>query len=135
MKVLILLCFFIISFVYSFSIGNMVSFSLDFVPGVSSVKGLYEVYSGKDLVTEEDLSNTNRVFGLLSILPFGNYLKIRKHLKNAEKFSKAAKRAKDIGKIRNSIKFIKASVRAMKKAEVVPKTIRYTTRIIKALFS
>jgi len=135
MKVLILLCFFIISFVYSFSIGNVVSFSLDFVPGVSSVKGLYEVYSGKDLVTEEDLSNTNRVFGLLSILPFGNYLKIRKHLKNAVKFSKAAKRAKDIGKIRNSIKFIKASVRAMKKAEVVPKTIRYTTRIIKALFS
>ena len=130
MKVLI---FVIIPLVFSFSFKNITSVILDFVPGVSTVKGLYEAYSGKDMVTGEDLSNTDRALSLIGSIPFGNFLKNAKHLKNGQKFLKAAQRAKDAGKIKNAVKFAKAGARAMKKAEFVQKTLKYGTKIAKAV--
>ena len=115
MKVLILVVLF--PLIFSFSLENIVSTTLDFVPGVNKIKNLYESVSGKDMVTGEDLSNSERFMSFLSIVPFvGPFFKNSKYLKNAEKFKKAAERAKKAGKMKNAKSFAKAAERAFKKA-------------------
>ena len=47
---------FILSSIYSLSIGGLVSSGLDFIPGVGNVKSAVEALSGKDLITGEKLS-------------------------------------------------------------------------------
>ena len=120
--------------VFSFSWNNITSIVLDFVPGVSTVKGLYEAYSGEDKITGKNLTFLDRTLSFIGAIPFGNLFKNAKHLKNAEKFSKAAKRAKDAGKLKNAVKFSKASARTMKKAGFVQKSINYVTKFTKSIF-
>ena len=119
---------------YSFSLGDLTSLALDFVPGVSSIKGAYEAYKGEDPITGEKLSNTERSFSFLSIIPFGNFLKSGKHLKNGEKFYKAAQRAQKVGKMKNAINFAKAGGRAMAKANKPQKVFKNVIKGIKGLF-
>ena len=83
MRAFMLILFtFAFSSYYSFSLGGLTSFVLDFVPGVNSLKGAYEVYTGEDPITGEKLSYTERSLSLVGIIPFGNFLKSGKHLKN-----------------------------------------------------
>ena len=128
-----LLIIFIIPLIFSISLKNFASSALDFVPVVSNVKGLYEACSGKDMITGEKLSNSDRALSLIGAIPFGNYLKNTKHLKNGEKFFKAAQRAQKAGKIKNAANFAKASARAMKKAESFQKTIKYGISFAKTI--
>ena len=130
MKVLFLI---MIPLIFSFSLKNIVSSALDFVPGVGNLKGLYESVSGKDAITGEDLSNSERALSLVSVLPFGKFLKSSKHLKNGQKFLKAAKRAQQAGKLKNAMSFAKAGARAMAKAEAVQKTIKNGAKILGAV--
>ncbi len=119
---------------YSFSLGGLVSFGLDFVPGVSSVKGAYEAYTGEDPITGEKLSNAERSLSFVSIIPFGNYFKNTKHLKNGQKFIKAAERAQKAGKTKNAIKFAKAGERAMTKANKIPNIFNSVIKGINGFF-
>ena len=119
---------------YSFSLGGLVSSALDFVPGVSSVKGAYETYTGEDPITGEKLSNAERSLSFVSIIPFDNYFKNAKYLKNGQKFFKAAERAQKVGKMKNAIKFAKAGERAMKKANKVPKIFKSVIKGINRFF-
>ena len=129
-----ILFFVLIPLIFSFPFTNITSIVLDFVPGVSTVKGLYEAYSGEDKITGENLTLLDRTLSLIGAIPFGGFFKNAKHLKNAGKFTKAAKRAKDAGKLKNAAKFAKAGARAMKKAGFVQKTINYATKFAKAIF-
>ena len=110
--------------VFSFSLKNIASGVLDFVPGVSNVKGVYEAYYGKDLITGEELSTTERTLSFIGAIPFGNYLTIGKHFKNGQKYFKAAQRAKNLGKIKNALNFAKAGARAMQKAYYIQNKLK-----------
>ena len=119
---------------YSFSLGGLVSSALDFVPGVSSVKGAYETYTGEDPITGEKLSTAERSLSLVSIIPFGNFLKSGKYLKNGQKFFKAAERAQKVGKMKNAINFGKAGGRAMAKANKAQKIFKNVIKGINGFF-
>ena len=119
---------------YSFSLGGLVSSALDFVPGVSSVKGAYETYTGEDPITGEKLSNAERSLSFVSIIPFGNYFKNAKYLKNGQKFFKAAERAQKAGKMKNAINFAKAGGRAMIKANKIPNIFKSVFKGINGFF-
>ena len=119
---------------YSLSLGGLVSSVLDFAPGVSSVKGAYEVYTGEDPITGEKLSYTQRALSLVGIIPFGNFLKSGKNLKNGQKFFKAARRAQKVGKVKNAINFAKAGGRAMTKANKVQNIFKNVIKGINGFF-
>ena len=138
-----LLIFLYVPFTYSFwyeeklkntSFVSIASSAIDFVPIVGNAKAIYEAYSGEDIITKKNLSKTERALSFLGAIPFGNYLKAGKHLKNSEKFLKAAQRAKKAGKMKNAINFAKASARAMKKAEFVQKQIKNAAKIAKFIY-
>ena len=124
---------FILSSIYSLSIGGLVSSGLDFIPGVGNVKSAVEALSGKDLITGEKLSKTERALSLLGAIPGGNYFKNGKHLKNGQKFLKAAQRAQKAGKIKNAINFAKASARAMAKANKIPNIVKTAANTAKTV--
>ena len=109
---------------FSFSLGNIVSSALDFVPIVENFKSLSEAITGKDMITGEDLSEAERALSLFGAIPGGNYLKNAKHLKNGQKFLKAAQRAQKVGKMKNAINFAKAGARAMTKENKVSNTVK-----------
>ena len=129
-----LLFLFCMPYIFSFSIGGIASSALDFVPVVGNVKSLGELFIGKDLITGEELSYFERGISLLGVIPGGNYLKNSKHLKNGQKFLKAAKRAQKVGKVKNALKFSKASARAMAKANKVQKIVSNSFKATKAYF-
>ena len=129
-----LLFLFCIPYIFSFSIGGIASSALDFVPVVGNVKSLGELFIGKDLITGEELSYFERGMSLLGVIPGGNYLKNSKHLKNGQKFLKAAKRAQKVGKVKNALKFSKASARAMAKRNKVQKIVSNSFKAAKAYF-
>ena len=131
-----LLLFFAFYFplVFSFSKGNIVSSALDFVPGVGNVKSLGEAITGKDMVTGEELSATERAFSIFGAIPGINFLKNGKHLKNGQKFLKAAQRAQKAGKMKNAAKFAKAGARAMAKANKIPNAVGKIFKATKAFF-
>ena len=109
---------------FSFSIGSLVSSALDFVPIVGNFKSIIEAITGKDMITGVDLSEAERALSLFGAIPGGNYLKNAKHLKNGQKFLKAAQRAQKVGKMKNAINFAKAGARAMTKANKVSNTVK-----------
>ena len=129
-----LLFLFCMPYIFSFSIGGIASSALDFVPVVGNVKSLGELFIGKDLITGEELSYFERGMSLLGVIPGGNYLKNSKHLKNGQKFLKAAQRAQKVGKVKNALKFSKASARAMAKANKVQKIVSNSFKAAKAYF-
>ena len=129
-----LLFLFCMPYIFSFSIGGIASSALDFVPVVGNVKSLGELFIGKDLITGEELSYFERGMSLLGVIPGGNYLKNSKHLKNGQKFLKAAKRAQKVGKVKNALKFSKASARAMAKANKIQKIVSNSFKAAKAYF-
>ena len=119
---------------YSLSLGGLVSSALDFVPVVSNIKGAYEAYSGEDPITGEKLSEAERSLSFLSAIPFGNYFKAGKHLKNGQKFFKAADRASKLGKLKNAAKFAGDGGRAMAKAGKAQSFVKNTIKGINAIF-
>ena len=129
----ILIFFIIIPLVFEFSLKNLASSALDFVPIVGNVKGLYEAISGKDMISGEELSDSDRALSLVGAIPFGNYLKNAKHLKNGQKFVKAAQRAQKAGKVKNALSFWKAGARAMKKANFVQNTVKFFSKVTKGI--
>ena len=131
---LILVFLLYLPLIASIQIGNLVSSALDFVPGVGNVKSLGEAITGKDIITGEKLSKTERTLSLLGAIPGGNWLKNGKHLKNGQKFLKAAQRATKAGKLKNAVKFAKASTRAMAKANRVQNIVRNLFKAGKAYF-
>ena len=131
---LILVFLFYLPLIFSIQIGNLVSSALDFVPGVGNLKSFGEAITGKDIVTGEKLSKTERTLSLLGAIPGGNWLKNGKHLKNGQKFLKAAQRATKAGKLKNAAKFAKASTRAMAKANRVQNVVRNLFKAGKAYF-
>ena len=132
--VIFILFAFAFSSYYSFSLGGFASTALDFIPGVSSVKGAYEVFTGEDAITGEKLSYTERSLSLVGIIPFGNFLKSGKYLKNGQKFFKAAERAQKVGKMKNAINFAKAGGRAMTKANKAQNVFKSVIKGINGLF-
>ena len=97
---------FCLSSIFSFSLKNVTSTVLDFVPVVGNLKSLGEAFTGKDMITEEELSVTQRALSLLGGIPGLNYFKnATKYLKNAQKFFKASERAKKVGKFKNFANF------------------------------
>lgn len=50
------------------SIGNTFSGILDFIPGVSNIKSLIETFTGKDLITQRELSEFERTVVAAGIL-------------------------------------------------------------------
>ena len=131
---LILLFFIYLPSIIPLQIRNLVSSALDFIPGIGNVKSLWEAITGKDIVTGEELSKVERTLSLLGAIPGGNWLKNGKHLKNGQKFLKAAQRAAKAGKLKNAAKFAKASARAMVKANKVQNTFRNLFKAGKAFF-
>ena len=131
---LILLFFIYLPSIFPLQMRNLVSSALDFIPGVGNVKSLGEAIIGKDIVTGEKLSKTERTLSLLGAIPGGNWLKNGKHLKNGQKFLKAAQRATKAGKLKNAVKFAKASTRAMAKANKVQNIVRNFFKAVKAFF-
>ena len=131
---LILVFLLYLPLIFSIQIGNLVSSALDFVPGVGNVKSLGEAITGKDIITGEKLSKTERTLSFLGAIPGGNWLKNGKHLKNGQKFLKAAQRATKAGKLKNAVKFAKASTRAMAKANRVQNVVRNLFKAGKAYF-
>ena len=123
----------LLSPIFAFSVEDIVSISLDNVPYVSNFKNLIEFISGKDIVTDEELSTGNRIFSFFGIFPWLNYFKNSKLLKNAKKFEKAAERAKKANKMKNFLNFKKAGERTMKKANYfknIANTIFESTKAI-----
>ena len=120
---------FFVSSINSFSIGGLISSTIDFIPGVGNVKSAVEAFSGKDLITGEELSGMERAFSILGVIPGVNFLKNGKHLKNGQKFLKAAQRAQNAGKIKNAVNFAKAGARAMKKANWVQNLLRTGAKV------
>ena len=96
---------------------DIISVVLDFIPLVGNIKGLEEALLGLDLITGKNLTTAERFLSFIGAIPLGNSLKNGKHLKNSQKFFKAAERARKAGKLRNFINFSKAAARALKKAE------------------
>ena len=89
-----LLIFAFVPFAYSYwfeeklknaSIASIASKTIDFVPIIGNAKAIYEVFSGEDTFTKKKLSKTERSLSLLGAVPFGNYLKGGKYLKNGQK--------------------------------------------------
>ena len=111
--------------------AEIVSVALDFVPLIGNVKGLEEAISGVDLVTGKNLTDAERILCIISAIPFGNYLRNGKHLKNGQKFLKAAERAQKAGKLKNALKFTKAASRAMKKAKAIGEFIKKVPKMLK----
>ena len=109
------LVFALIPLVFSFSWNNIASSALDFVPGVSTVKGLYEVYSGEDKITGENLTFVDRTLSLIGAILIGNLFKNAKHLQIL-------------------VKSLKASARKMKETGFVQKSINYVTKFTKSKF-
>ena len=122
--VFVLIFLLYLSSTFSFSIGSLVSSALDFVPIVGNFKSISEAITGKDMITGEDLSEAERALSFFGAIPGGNYLKNAKHLKNGQKFLKAAQRAQKVGKMKNAINFAKAGARAMTKANKVSNTVK-----------
>ena len=116
---------------YSFSVGDLASLGLDLVPIIGNLKSAYELYTGEDLITGEKLTSIERTLCLVGIIPLGNYLRIGRHFKNAEKFFKAGERAKKAGKFKNAWKFFKASFRAKLKANFFQKIFKNVIKGIK----
>ena len=131
---LLLIFLFYLPLIFSFEMRNLVSSALDFIPGVGNAKSLGEAITGKDMLTGEKLSKTERALSFLGAIPGGNWLKKGKHLKNGQKFLKAAYRAKKVGKVKNAVKFAKAGVRAMAKAKKVQNTVSNLFKATKAIF-
>ena len=120
---------FFLPIIFSLSLKDIASSVLDFVPGVGNVKSLEEAITGKNAITGEKLSIAERGLSLLGALPGGNFLKNGKHLKNGQKFLKAAQRAQNAGKIKNAVNFAKAGARAMKKANWVQNLLRTGAKV------
>ena len=70
--------------VFSFSLGSLASSALDFIPVVGNLKSLSEAFTGKDIITGEELSETERALFFVGVIPGGNYLKNAKRLKNRQ---------------------------------------------------
>ena len=117
-------------------IGNItkgiISSALDFIPVIGNIKCLGEATIGKDFISGEDLSIAERILSFAGAIPLGNYLKNGKHLKNGQKFLKAAKRAKHIGNLKNYISFAKAGSRAMAKANKIQKSVKLSCKFGKS---
>ena len=111
--------------------NDIISAVLDFVPYISTIKGLEEAIMGFDMITGKNLTDAERILSLVSAIPAGNLLKNKKHAKNAQKFMKAAERAKKTGKIKKFFNFTKAAIRANKKANKVGKLVKNGLKVVK----
>ena len=65
---------------------EIISVALDFIPIVGNLKGLNEAITGIDTVTGKNLTSSERILSIITAIPFGNYLKSGKHLKNGKNF-------------------------------------------------
>ena len=76
--------------------GEVLSFGLDFVPGVGTTKGVYEGFAGKDSVTGEELNGFDRAMCFVGAIPLvGNVVKgVTKSNKAVKAISVTAKGAK-----------------------------------------
>ena len=93
--------------------GDAASIVLDFIPYIGNVKGLVEAVSRMDLITGKNLTDAERMLSLITAIPFANFLKWGKNYKVGHSFLKASERAFSGGKMKNYIKFGKASARAL----------------------
>ena len=76
--------------------GEVLSFGLDFVPGVGTAKGVYEGFTGKDSVTGEELNGFDRAMCFVGAIPLvGNMAKgVTKSKKAVKAISVTSKCAK-----------------------------------------
>ena len=111
--------------------GDAASIVLDFIPYIGNVKGLVEAVSGMDLITGKNLTDAERMLSLIAAIPFANFLKGGKNYKVGHSFLKASERAFSGGKMKNYIKFGKASARAFAKPNVMQKIAKAGTLVAK----
>ena len=111
--------------------GDAASIVLDFIPYIGNVKGLVEAVSGMDLIMGKNLTDVERMLSLIAAIPFANFLKGGKNYKVGHSFLKASERAFSGGKMKNYIKFGKASARAFAKPNVMQKIAKAGTLVAK----
>ena len=111
--------------------GDAASIVLDFIPYIGNVKGLVEAVSGMDLIMGKNLTDVERMLSLIAAIPFANFLKGGKNYKVGHSFLKASERAFSGGKLKNYIKFGKASARAFAKPNVMQKIAKAGTLVAK----
>ena len=111
--------------------GDAVSVVLDFLPYIGNFKCLCESLLGVDLITGKNLTDIERILSLICAIPFANFFKGGKNFKNGKSFLKASERAFSSGKIKNFIKFGKASGRAFAKPNIMQKIVKAGTFLAK----
>ena len=111
--------------------GDAASIVLDFIPYVSNIKNLGEAVLGVDLITGKNLTTSERILSFVCVIPFVNYLKGGKSYKVGQRFLKASERALVGGKMKNFIKFGKASIRAFSKPNTMQKIAKAGTLVAK----
>ena len=79
----------------------------------------------------ENLTLSERALSIVGAIPFGNYFKLGKPLKNAQQFQKASQRAKQAGILKNAVNYGKAAVRQMAKSEIPQKVIKGVAKGVK----
>ena len=111
--------------VFSFSLGSLVSSALDLVPVVGNLKSLIEAIIEKDMITGEELSEAE-----IALIHGGNYLKIAKHFMNRPKIFVGVPILKQkMGKVKiaNS-NFAKVGERAIVKVSNIVKFVFKTAK-------
>ena len=111
--------------------GDAASIVLDFIPYVSNIKNLGEALLGVDLITGKNLTTSERILSFVCVIPLVNFLKGGKSYKVGHSFLKASERALSGGKVRNYIKFFKASTRAFSKPNTMQKIAKAVTLVAK----
>ena len=98
-----------------------------FIPYISNIKCLSESVLGVDLITGKNITEVERILSLICSIPFVNFLKGGKNVKIGHSFLKASERALQGGKMKNVIKFSKASARALAKPNTMEKISKTVT--------
>ena len=63
------------------SFGDLLSLGLDLIPIVGNVKSGYELLTGKDAVTGEELNEIDKGLCALDLVPFGKFGKVGKRIR------------------------------------------------------
>lgn len=96
--------------------GQGVSMLLNLTPGIGTAKGLYEGITGKDVITDEKLTTTDRILGVVP------YVRPIKQLKNAKTIAKVENTASTASKTDNVLaKGAKTTDNSLVKSDKVQK--------------
>ena len=82
---------------------DWLSWGLDIIPGIGEAKAILELFTGKDLITQEDLDDFDRATCSISLIPAIGWI---------SKFSKASKAAKHASKFKKFFTLVEKANKA-----------------------